>query len=58
MEIGRLEERFRMRLALGDGATLPPCPSAHVIGNTIGDGTAIEGLQFQGSNTERDDEHQ
>jgi hypothetical protein len=35
-EIEMLEERFRMRLALGDGATLPPLQPAPVIrGNTL-----------------------
>jgi hypothetical protein len=37
VEIERLEERFRLRLALGEGATLPPMHSAPVIhGNTGG----------------------
>eukprot|EP00804_Cyclotella_cryptica_P027079 CCRYP_013624-RB/>CCRYP_013624-RB protein AED:0.01 eAED:0.01 QI:946/1/1/1/0.66/0.25/4/1010/721 len=36
LEIDRLEERFRLRLIQGPGATLPPLPSAPVIHGSIG----------------------
>lgn len=48
MEIDRLEERFRMRLALGDEATLPPLQPAPIIhGNTAGIGAAMLRLKNQ-----------
>jgi hypothetical protein len=48
-EIERLEERFRMRLALGAGATLPPLQPAPVIhGSGLSIGAPREGLDRQG----------
>lgn len=50
LEIDRLEERFRMRLALGDGAILPPLQPAPIIhGNTKSVETATLGLRNQAS---------
>lgn len=49
VEIERLEERFRMRLALGAGATLPPLQPAPVIhGSGLSIGAPREGLDRRG----------